>query len=401
MIPFKSRSRVRMFAAVALTVTAPVLANHSGQAGPHRPPPFPITSVAVTDTSAITAWIRREGYPLLAGPDGVDLPPLTRSIRTARIIGMGESLHHTHELLTLRFEVLKAMVVEHGVRGLAMETGYVDALLLDDWIDGTTLAEPDFSRALPFVDEGYIQEMRAALRWIHEHNRSVPARERVRFFGIDLSGAGGTLSTPVQSVLAYLDQVDPDFSARSRGVLEGPVRELGDGWPRDANERYSRMGASSRAALRAGVMALGDTLQARRTGYVRRSSPGAFSRAERAARVAEQTLSFVQAGPMHPDNPRDHALAENAVWALSQLRPGAKMIIWAHNAHVQKQPIDVPAMQMPQPVPSMGQILWRRFGRRYLAVGTAVGVYEDGGAPDAGTVDWTPHPRPPPPSCSA
>jgi erythromycin esterase len=375
---WKSRSAMQVLAGLTLAIAHPAPAQ--------QPAP---SSVSPADTAAVIAWIRREGYPLAAGPNGVDLPPLARAIREARIIGMGESLHHTHELLTLRFDVLKAMVLRHGVRGLAMETGYVDALLLDDWLAGTTAAEPDFSRALPFVEEGNIEELRAALRWIHAHNQSVPPSERVRFFGIDLSMGGGTLSTPVHRVLAYLDQVDPGFAARSRAILEAPVREVGDGWPRDVNERYSRLGPDSRAALEAGLAALRETLQARQLEYVRRSSSSEFQRAARAARVAEQTLRFMQTAATDPGNPRDHALAENAAWALFQLRPGARMVVWAHNAHVQKQAIDVPAMQTPQAVPSMGQLLQRQFGHAYVAMGTAVGVYEDGIAADAGTVDGT------------
>jgi hypothetical protein len=37
----------------------------------------------------------------------------------------------------------------------------------------------------------------------------------------------------------------------------------------------------------------------------------------------------------------------------------------------------------------MGELLHRRFGSEYIAVGTAVGVYEDGAAAEAGSIDRT------------
>ena len=58
---------------------------------------------------------------------------------------------------------------------------------------------------------------------------------------------------------------------------------------------------------------------------------------------------------------RDALMAQN----VSRLADGgAKTIVWAHNAHVSKAPV------MYQ---DMGRRLARRFGKRYLAIGTAFG----------------------------
>jgi erythromycin esterase-like protein len=55
-------------------------------------------------------------------------------------------------------------------------------------------------------------------------------------------------------------------------------------------------------------------------------------------------------------NVRDEAMAENVAWILEQ-NPGAKIVLWAHNGHVARQPY------------LMGSHLAERFGDDYLPVG--------------------------------
>src|SRR4029077_19419670 len=62
---------------------------------------------------------------------------------------------------------------------------------------------------------------------------------------------------------------------------------------------------------------------------------------------------------------RDAAMADNVEWILQQ-NPGAKIVLWAHNGHVKKQPL------------AMGHYLDKKFGAAHLAVAfaTAKGEYQ-------------------------
>ncbi len=55
---------------------------------------------------------------------------------------------------------------------------------------------------------------------------------------------------------------------------------------------------------------------------------------------------------------RDWAMAENVEWILDQ-SPGAKIVLWAHNSHISRQPL------------MMGGHLDKRYGDDYLAMGFA------------------------------
>jgi len=121
---------------------------------------------------------------------------------------------------------------------------------------------------------------------------------------------------------------------------------------------------------------------------VRATSSPEYERARHALEVAEQTLDFMRHDGHDPSNPRDHALATNVLWALKTLPPSAGLIVWAHNAHVQKQPIDIPAMRMPTLPTSMGLLLTQRLGDGYRAIGTVVGSFPpDSARADSASVD--------------
>jgi len=269
-----------------------------------------------------------------------------------------------------------------------METGYADALVLERWLGDPAAREPDLSAALPYAGDGKQEEIRAALRWLKQYNDRQPAGSRVRFIGIDMSNGGGALRPPLERAWEYLDRVDGDFARGSRGRL-GPVLEgLGSGYSRTAKQRFDSLSAEERTMIVREVAALRDRLTQRHRVYVRASSSREHEQASHALEVAEQTLDFMQHDARDPSNPRDRAMASNVLWVLKTLPPNSGLIVWAHNAHVQKQPIDVPVMQMATPPPSMGVLLERQLGRGYRAIGTLVGRFLPDSSPaDPASVD--------------
>ena len=332
-----------------------------------------------------TRWIASHLEPLSGGVSGPMPAGLAEIVAGARVVGLGESAHHTRELLQLRSRLTRELVERHGFRAVAMETGYADALLLDAWLRDPSVAEPDLAKALPYAGDGELEELREPLRWLRAYNATQPANRRVRFIGIDLSNGGGALRPPFDRVWEYLDRVDPAIARASRERL-GPVLDrIGSGYSRTAKQRFDSLSAGEKSLLDSELASLRDRIGRRRSAHVRSSTTADHEGARHALDVAAQTLEFMRSDARDPANPRDHALASNVEWTLASLPARSKLIVWAHNAHVQKQPIDVPQMQMPSPPTSMGELLSRRFGDRYRAIGTVV----DRIAPDSARAEQT------------
>ena len=56
-------------------------------------------------------------------------------------------------------------------------------------------------------------------------------------------------------------------------------------------------------------------------------------------------------------------MAENVGWLLDSIYPNKKMIIWAHNAHIEKKP------STNQQIKLMGHYLRERYGDDYFSIG--------------------------------
>ena len=96
---------------------------------------------------------------------------------------------------------------------------------------------------------------------------------------------------------------------------------------------YQDQPESYRDSCRADLAWVHDDLTDLEDVYVPVTSAEAFSTAVRSIVVAQQFES-VRSGLMS----RDAAMADNALWLLDQLGPGSRMVLWAHNLHVWKEP---------------------------------------------------------------
>jgi erythromycin esterase len=62
---------------------------------------------------------------------------------------------------------------------------------------------------------------------------------------------------------------------------------------------------------------------------------------------------------------RDRGMAETVFWLLERFGPNAKIIVAAHNSHIQRTPVHTPAF----PLSAAGHHLATRLGSDYLSVG--------------------------------
>jgi len=154
--------------------------------------------------------------------------------------------------------------------------------------------------------------------------------------------------------------------------MQVALNHLGEGWPAGAKKRFDALDTGEQVALLNGIGELEEAFDAKRSQYSLHQEPLQFERIRQAVAVAHETLSFMRHDPQDSSNPRDHALADNLRWVLQKIAQDGKVILWAHNAHVQKQSIEVAGLTR-TPAASMGEILAGRLGDQYMSIGTTVG----------------------------
>jgi erythromycin esterase len=183
----------------------------------------------------------------------------------------------------------------------------------------------------------------------------VPPERQLRFFGFDMQFPG----TAMDTVRAYVQRVDAPkatFVDSSYACL-APYRNRGRA---AAPAQYATLAVLPRSLSRASIAAVAGMLDGGRARY-EPLGEDAFARARQSARLVAQWEDMSQAPPARRSALRDFYMAENARWQLERLPAGAKMVVWAHNAHVAN------ATEM------MGKHLRTALGPSYVAVGFAFG----------------------------
>jgi len=329
--------------------------------------------------SGFLEWARAHARPLTsldpASPLD-DLGPLRRVVGGARVVGLGESLHDMHQFLTIRHRVLRLLVEEMRFTALALESGLPEARLADDYVAGRS-DSLDYDRALNY-GFGRDRELRDALRWMRAYNADPSHLRKLRVYGLDLPASAGSALPALDGVLAYLGQVDTAEAGRVRlTLLPLAGRAAGSNWQL-AQRRYDSLPPAARDSLTREAEALVTRLDAAQDRYPARSSADQYAWAARLAEVVRQMVASLRLGFYHPSNPRDVALAANLRWVLEREGSEGRVLVWAHNAHVQRVPIEGPASPVPRPVETMGRVLQRWLGRAYVAIGFTYGALGDG-----------------------
>lgn len=321
------------------------------------------------------------GADLGAGSN-VDLAGLAYAVRDARVVAVGESSHFIREFGLLRERVLRFLVERLGFTMLAYEYGFSEGVGVDSWVRGEgkeNELEAYASSALPVG-------LTEPLHWLRARNLrgrdagyvvdpDTPSSAAVRFAGIDLPAASGSLQEALKHVAAFLRQVDPE----ALSWLDEALRL-----------------SAGQDALTASLARLRQRFVSLEPYYVERAGQQQFDLAKHridGACAADYTFHDTA-----DTSAREKYMAASVLWHLAR-SPGTRIVLAAHNAHVQRVPLSDSAKAT---APPMGQHLARSLGAGYYALGlTSVAGYTAQVEPDASarlgfTVTPTPLESPPP-----
>ncbi|MFF1507169.1 erythromycin esterase family protein [Streptomyces sp. NPDC058326] len=296
-----------------------------------------------------------------------DLEPLRDLIGRARVVAIGEHSHFVDEFIRLRRRLVRFLVERCGFTVLAFEYGFSEGFLLDAWGQGEGTEDElraHLAEAIPVgVDE--------PLRWIRRHNHTAPAP--VRFAGIDIPAAGGSLRPALAPVADYLRQVDPDTLPLVQEAMRIAASFAGAS-AAAAAPAWARLPTADQDALTATLARLLIRFRAVAPLYVSRGDRHSYGialhRLEGACRADHGFRAmaglFAGNGLTADTSARDAYMAESVLWHLERTEPGTRIVLAAHNAHIQKTPVSFDGHLTGFP---MGQHLSDILGDDYFALG--------------------------------
>ncbi|MFF2138703.1 erythromycin esterase family protein [Streptomyces sp. NPDC058193] len=326
--------------------------------------PTPFTAAPFTD------WLSRHAVPLTRlAPDAPldDLEPLRDIIGDARVVGIGEHSHFIEEFSLLRRRLLRYLVEHCGFTVLGFEYGFSEGIPLDTWARGGGTDDDLAAHLATAVPVG----ISAPLRWVRRHNRT--ASSPVRFAGIDIPAAGGSLLPALEPVARYLRRVDPETLPALETVMRTAASFAG-GSAAVAAPAWARLPAADRDALTSALSRLLVRFRSLEPLYLSRGDRSAYDLALHQLEGAlhgDYTFRamaglFAGDGLTADTSARDAYMARSVLWHLDHFPAGTRIVLAAHNAHIQKAPLSFDGHLTGLP---MGQQLDRALGEDYFALG--------------------------------
>ncbi len=308
-------------------------------------------------TAAETAWLRRALLPL-PPPTALPASPaalagLGAVVGAARLVGLGEVTHGSHEIFAYKSALFRYLVAQKDCRTLLLEANQGSCAALDYWLQ---TGQGDVRPLLARLGVWNTQEVLDLLRWMRAYNQRTPARP-LALVGLDMQRP--------EPVLAMLRQAlgPADAFAQTRLLrLQAALARLPRGGSLFDSRQPSQPADTALRAIRSTLADLRAGLDTR--AKLRPANPNTAD-VLASLRTLEQYATFAALPLAQGGAYRDACLAENAA-AAAQQRPG-RLAVWAHNAHVGRQH---------GPDRSMGEWLHQQFGAGYVAVGFA--FYEGG-----------------------
>lgn len=317
-----------------------------------------------------TAWTLSTTHVLsgldpYAGLD--DLEPLRQIIGDARVVAVGEGAHFVQEFSQVRERILRFLAERCGFTVFAFEYSFAAADNLDAWLHGED--DRPLAQVAPAAAGWGAADL---MTWLREHNATSPAP--LRFVGIDVSEAGGALRPVLEPLADLLAITDPEAEAAVRRAIEVSDVFLGGiGSGAAAAPRWANLPIAAQDELTALLSRLQLRLGAVGPLMADRAKARLVRRAERllaGARTTDYMFGAMNAlyagtGKTADMSVRDRYMAETLSWHLREAGPNAKIVVAAHNNHIQKTAnvFDGQVTALP-----MGQHLSSMLGTDYVSV---------------------------------
>ncbi len=320
------------------------------------------------DRSAFADQLETSAHAL-TGTSG-DFDPLLAMVGDARFVLIGEASHGTHEFYRIRAEITKRLIREKSFAAVAVEADWPDAYRINRYVRGRG-SDIDAADALGGFHRFPQWMWRNAdvldfVGWLRAHNDGVRPSDQIGFYGLDLY----SLHASIAAVLGYLRLVDPQAAQRAQQRY-GCFDRFGD----DPQTYGYATSAGLTPSCETEVVAQLVELRRAAAEYARRDGriePDDLFFAQQNARVvlnAERYYRAMFGSRVESWNLRDRHMAETLealVGFLGEQRPGAKIVVWAHNSHLG----DARATEMgSRGELNVGQLVRERHGRDALLVG--------------------------------
>lgn len=325
----------------------------------------------------LTRWLDDHGVTLETlepGRGTADLAPLRTTLSGVRVIGLGEAILGTRELVRCTHRLLEFLVDDLGVRVIALGASEAATVALDEYVAGP---QGDLDEALHALADWRwnTRDVLAVVTWLAERNKDAAESDRVRLVGVEPV----TAAPAVRSNGVYLSEADPALLEQVSGSLGALLahrpgrRALAPQVRADVDVLVQRLGTDP--AAWAAVTSAPRHARARRyAAALARAAELATTppdevdaaRERLAAEAIEAIEALVRSEDVPEDVPEDGS-EDGSGGGADGVGEGPRVAWWSHARSVRVRE---------EGQASTGALLRRRLDRGYYALGVLMGSGE-------------------------
>jgi erythromycin esterase len=291
-------------------------------------------------------WLMTQAHPFGSDDptlDHSDLIFMDELVGDARIVALGEATHGTAEFFRMKHRLLRYLAEEKGFTLFAIEASMPEAERLNDYVLGGD-GDPAELIAGMYFWTWKTEEVLAMVEWMRQYNEQ---GGHLEFHGNDMQFPGLAMRTALDFMQAHAPDLAAD-AAVPYAEMRGTIRAA-----RNSGGKRAKVSDKVAAAVESVYLQLGE----RRDELVHEASPREVDWGIQNARLVAQNVGLSNGS----GGERDRFMADNTDWLLQQAGPEAKIVIWAHNAHVSRDGFPGAA--------SMGKHLAERHGSDMFVMG--------------------------------
>jgi len=300
-------------------------------------------STAHALSSAETAWLRAHAHALTgADPnaEASDLRPIGDVVGDARIVALGEGTHGTSEFFRMKHRLTRYLAMEKGFTLFAIEANMPEARRVNEYVL-TGRGDPKAALAGLYFWTWNTQEVLDLIEWMRAYNAS---GKHIEFWGFDLQ----TPNVAMDSVRAFVARADGAYAPTLDSAYAAVAAVV-------AQRRGGPLTPAAVDTWRTEAARVLAHLEQNRAAYAGRDTMEVAWAIQNARIVAQG------AGSATGTLSRDSSMAANVAWIAAHTPRGTRMVLWAHNGHVNRYE------------GWMGSHLARRFGDSLRVIGFALG----------------------------
>ena len=319
--------------------------------------------LSAEETAELHTWLKENAIHLNtieAGSGFDDMQPLKAVVGEARIVSLGEAAHVNRSFSQAKHRMVEFLVNEMGFTVFAIEATFAGSLELNDYVLG---GDGDPRRALGAL--GYpawtTESILDMVIWMREYNST--HEKKVKFYGFDVRVAGGS----AKAIYNYLRTIKgTNKYDKLLSVIMNPWIAL----------KFRQSSKEEKYRAKEEIESLITYLEDKKP-VLNHKNPSEqkiqeykqWSLVVQHARVLLQYIEFwiLMSNRSKSTDFRDKYMAENVRWLVGY-EEGAKVILWAANAHIMATPGSG----------CMGAYLRRTYGNEMVVVALMGNRYSEG-----------------------